>query len=528
MILGRVDVAKRYVGVEVVAGSLDGYVPIGIVVVLDEVVSASFRRGLHDGEFLRQSIERDHRVNHFGCVANHQEYFCHVAFLFILAWGNRSQVGHEDFAMPLASSKTFCTVRSCSAFHSGLALPRMMFAKSTNWPWYRPAMGGNSTSCDAGLETAGGREQRQPHFGRLQRSNLERAVLAADDELPSLGRERVDECGADRGERCGILEHRQLVVDDLILLAVQLASEWRDLLGCAQHSDHRVDHVRAEIEHRAACRLVEIFAADCRTNGRHGGAEFEYSAEPAFAGGAVAELERGIVAKHVAHLHVDILVPLRGEQFRQFVDRTAGRLVQVDEESVLDAPRGGRHQVQEFRLDDDRLQILGGIEFFFIQPGDALILRQGAVRFSQGRVGFDDADQLEVVGEVANRGDLACRVGVTCTDDADADLGRWLWSSEGVSRNVRSPAPAIDATAVLERNSRRFILVVSPCLSVELNLARIRLNQGLRCSAAFRGSSRFPGRGRMACRTRTAFCRGRRSRRHIAMRRRDPNVAVSA
>jgi len=255
---------------------------------------------------------------------------------------------------------------------------------------------------------------------RLERADVHRAFVAADHELAPLHALDLQQGAADGRRRAGVLQHGQLVVEQLVVVGAAVAAVGRYALRRAQDGDDGVDHVAAQLEHGPAAVPRQGLAARGGQGFADDGVDGEHLAQPAVADGAEAELEGGVVAEHVAHLHDELPACGLVEDLPEGGQRLARGLVEVDVLARRHRARRRGQQVAHLGLHGHRLQPVGAEQLLLGHPGQAAVgSAPGGLR-AAARVGLDYADDLEVL-RAPQRGHLPARVRVSRADLSDAN-----------------------------------------------------------------------------------------------------------
>jgi hypothetical protein len=177
-------------------------------------------------------------------------------------------------------------------------------------------------------------------------------------------------------------------------------------------------------EHGAAGITLQLVARGPGQHLAHHGVHAEYLAQPALGDGAIAELERRVVAEHVTHLHRELPAPGLVHDALEVREGLARRLVEMDVHARRDAAFRRVQQVAHLRLHGHGLQALRVQQLFLAEPrkaGEGLVaLRGGAASC----IGLNDAHDFEQVRQVADGGQLPRGVRVCRADLPDAEARR--------------------------------------------------------------------------------------------------------
>ena len=265
--------------------------------------------------------------------------------------------------------------------------------------------------------------QGQAGVRRLERADVHRALVTAHDELPP--GEAVDflQRAADRDGRLGVLQDRQLVVRQAVVVSPGMPRVGRDALRPAEDAHDGVDHVTAELEHRPAAVPGQHLPLIRPERLADNGVNREHSSQPSVADRLEAELKGRVVSEHVAHLDGELAAGGLVEDLPELRQRLAGRLVEVDVLARCHGSPGRVQQVADLRLHGHGLEALDVEQLLLGHPGQVLV--DGALFRPCPPLGvrLDDADDLEVLRS-PQRGHLAGCVGVSGADLPDTYLHR--------------------------------------------------------------------------------------------------------
>ncbi len=263
--------------------------------------------------------------------------------------------------------------------------------------------------------------QSQQQRRRFQRPDIDRPLVAADHELPSLTALDLDQTAANGTRGFRVFEHGQRVISQAVQVGTGAANERRDPLGLAHDGDRRIDQMAAEFEHRPAGEFRQgtpliggVLLADHRM-------DLEHVAQPAFADRAKAELKSRIVAEHVAHLNRQLLAGGLVQKLRKGRQRRPRRLVQVQVHAGVDTTGCRRNQVADRRLDRHRLQARRAEQLLLAHPRQIAIGRLPLRCLAQSGVRFGHAHHLVIVRQLSQRVHFARGVRMSRADLAHLD-----------------------------------------------------------------------------------------------------------
>ena len=208
------------------------------------------------------------------------------------------------------------------------------------------------------------------------------------------------------------------VPDSIRPFVRHVANKGANRIGNAEHADHQVDQMATQLEHHAATENGESLSLARRNNLAHHRVHLEGFAKPTVGQPFAQHYESRIVAIHIAHLHETMFACGRVEQPLKLLQRSAGRLVEMDMQVGRQGPLGYIEQVGNTRFHGYRLKAGRVEQLLLAHPAEPLVRLFPLGPLSQVLVRLDNANHLEV-GQRAQDFHFALCVAVAGSDLAN-------------------------------------------------------------------------------------------------------------